>query len=134
MAWTGKTQNTMGYYTTGAVTLPSSATTEYSTVINKIKPRLDGTNQYVSFTFQASAVTGTNLDIALYGAMTSGGTKFLLKDALVADITDGTKAVGTVNINAYPAPFYYLAWTADANESANTITCEIFGELNSDAI
>ena len=128
MAWTPKTQNDMGYYTE-SYTAPSSATTEYSTVINKIKCRSDGTNQYVSFTLQASAVSGTNFDIAIYGAMTSGGTKFLLKDALVADITDTTKAVGTIDVNAYPAPFYYIAWTADANESANTITVEFFGDL-----
>ena len=133
MAWTPKTQNTMGYFTE-AVTAPASATTEYSTVIDKIKPRNDGSNQYVSFTVKASAVTGTNFDIAIYGAMTSGGTKFLLKDALVADVTDTTKAVGTININAYPAPYYYLAHTSDVDESANTITYEFFGDLNSDAI
>ena len=128
MAWTKNTENDMGYLTESK-TLPSSATTEYSTVIDAIKCRCDGTNQYVSFTLKASAVSGTNLDIAMYGAMTSGGTKFLLKDALVADITDATKAVGTIDVNAYPAPYYYIAWTADADEDANTITVEIFGDL-----
>ena len=128
MAWTAKTQNGMGYYTESS-TLPSSATTGYSAVINKIKPRLDGTNQYVYFTFQASAISGTNLDIALYGAMTSGGTKFLLKDAVVADITTTAKAAGSIDVNAYPAPYYYIQWTADANESANTITVEFYGDM-----
>lgn len=129
MAWAGNTQNGMEGKIESAVTLPSSATTEYSSVISFLKARCDGTNQYVTFAFKASAVSGTNLDIALYGANTSGGTKFLLKDAVVADITDATKAAGVIDINAYPAPFYYLAWTADADESANTITVDVYGDF-----
>lgn len=128
MAWTPNTENDLGYFSE-TYTAPSSATTEYSTVIDKIKCRCDGSTQYVSFTLEASAVSGTNFDIAIYGAMTSGGTKFLLKDALVADITTTAKAVGTIDVNAYPAPYYYIAWTADADEDANTITVEFFGDL-----
>lgn len=101
-------------------TLPSSATTEYSTEIDWVHPNKLA-NRYVSFTFNPSAVSGTNLDIALYGADTSGGTKYLLLDAVVADITATGTVAGQVDLNAYPAPFYYLAWTSDADESSNTI-------------
>lgn len=127
MAWARRTKNDLGTQYEVS-TLPASATQEFTSVINFLKPRNDGTLQYVSFAFAASAVTGTNLDIALYGATTSGGTKFLLKDIIVADITDTTKAVGTIDLNAYPAHYYYIAWTSDADESANTITVEIFPE------
>lgn len=132
MAFVNRTKNDLGYITE-TKTLPASATTEYSSVISAIKVRskTESNGQYVSFAFKASAVSGTNLDIALYGALTKTGTKFLLKDAVVADITDATKAVGTLDMQAYPAPYYFLAWTADANESANTITVEVFGDLGS---
>ena len=129
MALVNKTQNGMGYLYESK-TLPSSATVGYSSEINAIKPKLDGSVQNVGFALKASAVSGTNLDIALYGAMKSGGTKFLLKDAVVADITTSAKAIGYVDVNQYPAPFYYIGWTADANESANTIELEVVGNLN----
>ena len=109
-------------------TLPSSATTEYSSVIKKVKPNLDNANRYVEIGFNASAVTGTNLDIALYGSDTEAGTsKYLLKDAIVADITATGWSFGQVDLNAYPAPYYFLAWTSDADESANTIATKVFG-------
>lgn len=129
MAWTKTSKGKMLLYSE-TVTLPSSATTEYGSVIDseQIGPNLDKLNRYVTFVFNASAVSGTNLDIALYGATTQGGTKFNLKDAVVADITATGKVAGVVDLNAYPAPFYYLGWTSDANESANTITVEVFAQ------
>lgn len=107
-------------------TLPSSATTEYSSVIDFIKWRYKGNqSEYATFVINASAVTGTNLDIALYGANESGGTKYLLKDALVADITATGANAGVIDVKAYPAPYYYVAWTSDVDESANTIQVSI---------
>lgn len=78
-------------------------------------------NHYVSFSLNASAVSGTNLDIALYGADTETGTKTLLLDAVVADITATGKVTGRVDMNAYPAAFHFIGWTVDASETANTI-------------
>ena len=125
MAWTRSTINYLPVYSE-TYTLPASATTEYSSVISRFRPTADNTNRYVQFQFKASAVTGTNLDIALYGSDTSAGTvKYLLKDAVVADITDATTVAGLLDINAYPAPYYFLAWTADVNESANTLTVKV---------
>jgi hypothetical protein len=110
-------------------TLPASATIGYSTVIDDFGPNLDNNNRWISASFNASAVTGTNLDIALYGASSDGGTKFLLKDAVVADITATGTVAGLIDLNAYPAAFYYLAWTADVDESANTITVKVMGSV-----
>lgn len=107
-------------------TLPSSATTEYSSVIDQFGPNLDNNNRWIAVTLNASAVSGTNLDIALYGAKTSTGTKSLLKDAIVADITATGAVTGLIDLNAYPAPFYFIGWTSDANESANTITVDVY--------
>lgn len=105
-------------------TLPASATIGYSSVIDFLKWRYKGNqNEYATFKFNASAVTGTNLDIALYGSDSLAGTvKYLLKDAVVADIAATGTVAGTIDIKAYPAPYYFLAWTADVDESANTIT------------
>lgn len=103
-------------------TAPSSATTEYSTVIDFLHPDPSVTNKNVLLTVAASAVSGTNFDVALYGSDESGGTKYLLLDAVVADITTTAPGVKILDLNAYPAPYYYIAWTADADEDANTIT------------
>ena len=131
MAWLDKTRNGMGCKEEAAVTLPASAVIGYSSVIDFLKPRNDGTNQYVTIVLTPTAVTGTNLDISLLGAMTSGGDKFTLLDAPVADLTaDATAVAGVIDINAYPAPFYYIGWTADVNESANTITVQITPQYN----
>lgn len=127
MSFVKKTANDFGRLYE-SYTLPDTVQ-EFSSEISQIKPRLDGTVQNVGFALKASAVTGTNLDIAIYGALTSGGIKFLLKDAIVADITDATKVVGYLDVNTYPCAYYYVAWTADADESANTIELEVFGQL-----
>jgi len=107
-------------------TLPSSATTEYSSVID-IQPDLRNNNRYVTFAFNASAVSGTNLDIALYGSDDSSGTsKFLLKDAVVPDITATGWTAKPIDLNLYPASYYFIAWTSDVDESANTIDVKVF--------
>lgn len=120
MSWTKTTENDMVVAKEMNVTLPN-ATTGYSSEIDFLKVDPDKTNQYVTLIITASAVSGTNLDIILYGADSPGGTKYQLKDAIVADITDTTPAVAIVDLNAYPAPYYYIGWTADSDESSNTI-------------
>lgn len=82
--------------------------------------------RYIGGSLVASAVTGTNLDIALYGADTPTGTKRLLKDAIVADITDTTLAVINHELKANGwAPYFFLGWTVDTDESANTIAVTV---------
>ena len=128
MSWTkssvGEKNNVL--LMTETYTLPASATTEYSTVIKEIGPKFSKENRYVTFVFNPSAVTGVNLDIALYGSDTEAGTtKFLLKDVIVADLTVTGAVAGVVDLNAYPAGYYFLAWTSDVNESANTIDVKV---------
>lgn len=130
MAWTQSSVGANKNITllSESYTAPSSATTEYSTVIKEISPDLSKNNRYVTFSLNASAVSGTNFDIALYGSDTEAGTtKFLLKDALVADITATGWVTGLIDLNAYPAAYYFVAWTADADEDANTISVKVMG-------
>lgn len=127
MAWTKKGNGHIGMISE-TYTLPSSATTEYSSVIKEFAPDKDKANKYITCQFNASAVSGTNLDIALYGSDTEdGATKVLLKDAVVADITATGEVAGQVDLNAYPALYYFLGWTSDADESANTIAVKVYG-------
>jgi len=105
--------------------LPASAVREYGAAF-EVK---SGPNnaRYIHGWLQASTVTGTNLDIGLYGADTLTGTKRELKDALVADITDNTLAKFVIDLKPNGmAPFLFLAWLADGDESANTIAYGIF--------
>ena len=134
-AWTNKTANDLGRLYMLFDLAVAGAAQGYSPVINGIKVRLGGKNQplnqYISFSFNASAVTGTNLDIALYGADDSAGTaKYLLLDALVADITATGKVTGIIDIKAYPAPFYFISVTGDNAETGNTLRIDVSGNIN----
>lgn len=124
MAFTKNTRNGL-LVAEETYTLPGSATTGYSTEIDFAVPVLRIQNRKIAVTLNASAVTGTNLDIALYGAASPGGTKFLLADAIVADITATGTVAAVIDLNAYPAPYYYIGWTTDGNESANTIDVKV---------
>ena len=122
MAFTKTSANGKAVYQE-SYTLPASATIGYSTEIDffSFDPKL--ANKNVTVVLNASAVSGTNLDISLHGAWEKGGSKVtLVSDALVADITATGNNVDILDLNSYPMPYYYVAWTADADESANTIT------------
>jgi|TARA_Y100000296_G_scaffold23787_1_gene28128 hypothetical protein len=125
MAWTKTTENSLLVGKEESVTLPSSATTEYSSIIDFIGPNAQYEKKYVGFGFNPTSVSGTDLDIALYGSMTRTGTKYLLKDAVVTDITATGLVFGQVDLNAYPAPYYWLAWTADTDESNGSISAYV---------
>lgn len=135
--WVNKTSNDLGRVQQVFDLAIAGAAQGYTAVINAIKVRskslvaglLGSNGQYISFSFNASAVTGTNLDIALYGADTVDGDKFLLLDALVADITATGKVTGIIDIQQYPAAFYFISVTGDNAEVGNTLAISISGDL-----
>ena len=134
MSWVPQTPNTSDVgYVKETYTLPDFADAvgrEYSSVIDMFRPNLKNANRYIMVGVKPSAVTGTNLDIALYGSWTRSGTKVLLVDAIIADITTvnpGVWVFGQVDLNAYPFPYYFIAWTADLDESANEIEVLVAG-------
>lgn len=137
-AWVKRTSNGMGRVQMTFDLAVAGASQGFSPVIDEIKVRTKslelgkgGSNgQYVAFSFNASAVTGTNLDIALYGSETEAGTtKYLLLDALVADITANGQVVGIIDIQAYPAPYYFISVTGDNAETGNTLAIKVHGDL-----
>jgi hypothetical protein len=99
----------------------ASAKTIYAPVINFLSNSMNRARN-VFIGISCLAVAGTNVDVAIYGAMESGGTKFLLLDGPVVDLTNliGFKGAD-FDVNAYPAPYYYIGFTYDADNSANTI-------------
>lgn len=127
MAWVNTSRKSLIVKTESTITLPASATFGYTSVIDDLLPDPTNNNRFVSILVVASAISGTNIDVGLFGSMTPTGSKFLLLDAVVADVTNSAKSKGgVVDLNAYPAPYYWIGWEADTNESANTVTVTIF--------
>ena len=132
--WVNRTSNKFGRIQQTFDLAIAGAAQGFTTVINAIKIR-QGMNrpatQLVTFTFDATAVTGDNLDIALYGSNDAAGTdKFLLLDAVVADITATGIAIAVVDMQLYPAPFYFISVTGNDAEVGNTLAITISGDLN----
>lgn len=139
--WSNKTGNDLGRVEMVFDLAIAGASQGFSPVIDAIKVRskaqdknnTNGSNgQFVAFSFEVPAgIAGTNIDIALYGAKKSGGTKSLLLDALVADITTGdtVKYTGIIDVQQYPASFYYISVTGDNVETGKLLNIEITGDL-----
>lgn len=128
MTWsTPVTENNVAYFKEETITLPSATGTEYTSVIDFLDFVLTPShNGYIELTVTTSSVSGSDIDIVLYGSFTSTGTtKTQLLDAPVADFSTSASAVtkvGSVNLKAYPYPYYWFGHTVAANESANTIS------------
>ena len=120
------TLKTVGIYQRGRETVALVASgTAYSSALpaaaHAVLDTAAGTRKIV-LQAKPSAVSGTNLDVALYGADDEAGTdKYLLLDAVIADLTTTAKVSGIVDLNLYPAPFYFVGFLVDADESANTV-------------
>ena len=135
MAWTKKTVTDSAgkvLFLKETYTLPdfAAAATYYgfSSIITDFGPNMRNQNRYITIALNPSAITGTNLDIGLYGSWTRTGDKVLLLDAVVADLTaDDTWVTGQADLNRYPFPYYWIRWLADVDESANEIEVVVAG-------
>jgi hypothetical protein len=125
MAWS-ETTSANGYKVyTETITLPASATAGYSSQIDFLEADPSTTTNNVIVVANASAVSGTNLDLSLIGHWTkdtAGASMVTLVDAYIADITATGNNIDVLDVNAYPMPYYRLKHISDADESANTIT------------
>lgn len=116
-----------GVYWEETLTLPGGAAqTVYTAEIGFIGVSPTKTRSKVLIEVVASAVSGTNVDVALVGAYTKSGTKTTLVAALVAALTDATPALASVDLNDEAAMVYYISFLADADESANNVTVRIY--------
>ena len=128
MAWS-ETTTSNGYKVyTETITLPASATAGYSSQIDFIQADPDNATKKIIVVANASAVSGTNLDLSLIGhwtKYTAGASMVSLVDAYIADITATGNNIDVLDVNSYPMPYYRLKHISDADESANTITYTI---------
>jgi len=109
------------------ITLPAEAGSAYSSVIDFVGPNELKDNRYVNITFQASAVSGTNVDLALFGSETTDSADAVDTGFSIAALTDATVLLKNINLNQYGFPYYFIKYTADADESSNTLTIKVFG-------
>lgn len=129
MAWSVKSVNGM-LVASEAVTLAGSATYAFTSQIDFI-PLGSLANKYITLTCEASAVSGTNVDISLHGYGTSGtagAATNVLVDApgSIGDVTNAAKIKqACFDIKPYPAPYYRIGLLCDADEDANTMTVTI---------
>lgn len=133
MSWLNKTGNGVGYKQETFDLSVAGNGQGFGSVINFIKLKFNQATQYVTFAFDITTITGTNVDVAIYGAFKAGGTKFLLTDAIVADLKSSDLAC-TLNMLAIPAPVYYLSFIGDNAETGNSIVVRVYGDLGSEGI
>jgi len=128
-AWSVVTTKNNGDVTwQSVVDIAASSATYYTNEISFMGPDLSNNNRWVAVHVSMAAVTSTHVEVALYGVTVTGGTKFALKTTLVANLTTGAvlNAGGVVDLNAYPAAYYYVGLTTDADDAANDATVSIF--------
>lgn len=119
-----KTNNRL-YHFTETIVGPNAATV-YSAELNPVvRPNLLYGSRYISVSAIKSNAMVTDLIVELYGALTSGGTKVLLKTNIITALTNARQAA-TVDLNANPFPFYYIAVKSSANNSNGDVTLDVF--------
>ena len=129
MAWSETTNNNGYKVYTETLTLPASATVGYSSEIDFLEADPDNATKKVIIVANASAVSGTNLDLEIVGHWTKGtaGASMISLgvDGYIADITATGNNIDVLDVNTIPMPYHRLEHLADADESANTITYTI---------
>jgi len=127
MSWTTISANGLVVSSEDFV-LPDT-TTDYMSEVSflKVDPTTESKNVTIVGTMDSGAVKEVGLD--LYGAYEAGGTKFLLKSDVftVFAIGDKDTRAGVIDINDYPAPYYYLGATTGDTE-VSTLTVHILNK------
>ena len=120
LAWAKQTTGNFGDLVLKTIiTNSTTAAKSYTPVINAAKFNNTAKRTIGIFVEGSTLSGGGNLDFALEGSDTEAGTvKYILLDAVVADLTTGVAGYGTVDLNAYPAPYYFISVLPDADESA----------------
>jgi len=121
MSWTNTSGN--GMVIEAETITPPASSTVYTSEIDFLK--MDPTKESKNVTFVGvmddDAVGEVGID--LYGAFETGGTKFLLKSDVFTAFAIGATAqnmrAGVVDLNDYPAPYYYLGTTTVATETGD---------------
>ena len=124
MAWKKSTVGSFGdqlAVQTG-IAAPASPFTVLTDEIDFLSLSKNYPNRYISVLVEGTGdVTSTSIEVALYGSAVPGGTKFLLVDNIVTALTNSAKTSGArLDLNDYPAPYYYISMTSDADDTTGT--------------
>lgn len=124
MAQTVATKNTLSVITELAITGPN-ANTVFSSEIKQVVPNIGQANRRILVAGITSGAITTDFTVDLYGAATSGGTKYLLSSGIISGgLVNTSLKAGVVDLNAFPSPYYYIGLKSTANNSA--ITADVF--------
>jgi hypothetical protein len=128
MAWNnngiGKGENGLAVFTE-TITGPNSATV-YSSLIDGLRPNFQVNNRWITVAAVKSASAVGTITIQLYGSFTRTGTKVLLKTDVITSLTNAVKT-GLLDLNAFPAPYYYIAVLSNGNDSNGTVAITVCG-------
>jgi hypothetical protein len=129
MAWTKKTIGSFGdqlYQETG-LTAAAAAGAVYSPEM-QIPIDANRTTRYISVLCeQTGSITSASITVALWVAFVQGGQKFKVADNIVTALTNAAKTQGNrLDLNAYPAPYYYIGYTSTANDSAASFKTSVY--------
>lgn len=124
VAKTEKTNNRL-YHFNETIVGPNAATVYSAELAAIVRPNLGFANRYLAISAIKSVAMVTDLVVELYGALSSGGTKVLLKTDVITGLTNARKS-GVVDLNAYPFPYYYVAVKSSANNSNGDVTIDVF--------
>ena len=129
MALTKLTKNDGLLVSEDAITGPNN-TTAYSTQLLDLKPDTNKTTNKVLIAIKASGAFTTNGTMDIYGSWSptnqeSLGEKFQLVDnALSGNISTAWQTY-VLDLNAFPAPYYYVAVHSTGDNSGKTFSIRV---------
>lgn len=122
-AWTEAQAEGLKYSYIATADLAGSATTTYTAVMDFLEYNArSGGVQGVTVTGEATAVSGTDVNIHLFGSFNNNTANAIKLIDSVVTVTNGVKASGTFDLRSYPVPYLWLGVQTDTDESGNDIT------------
>lgn len=102
------------------VDLPAEGTA-FTAAVPGLAPDPKGERHYALVTVEPESPTQGPVQIGLYAADTEDGEPDLLLAGLTADLDGEGRALGRVDVNAYPAGHYRIGATVSGDESGNAL-------------
>lgn len=126
MAFDIKTINRL-FHAEETITGPN-ATTVFTGVLSDARVSLEHQSKYITVLAKKSVVAVGTVTIDLYGSTDEAGTaKFLLKSTVATGVSNTGYVAGTVDLNANPAPYYFIGIKSTGNDSNGTVNVKVIG-------
>jgi len=119
-----KTNNRL-YHFNETIVGPNATTVYSAELAAVVRPNLLFSSRNLAISAIKSNAMATDLIVELYGALSAGGTKVLLKTDIITGLTNARKS-GIVDLNAYPFPYYYIAVKSSGVNNNGDVTVDVF--------